>query len=74
MNQLIQINDGIENYFLISQIINKEKIISFTFNNFMDSCYIEGEMVMHDVPPIQCISFGKSAILNMPILNCELWN
>jgi hypothetical protein len=76
-----------EHYFVLQHMINKqnvkgsestifdlkkEKIVSLTFNNFMDSCYVKDEMVMHDVSSVECEDESQIAIRDMLILDYEL--
>lgn len=52
--------------------LEKEEIQSLTFNNFLDSCYVKDEKVMHSVTGIECINENESAIRDMLILDFEL--
>lgn len=52
--------------------LEKEKIISLTFDNFLDSCYVKDEKVMHDVSSIECKDDNEIAIRDMLILDFEL--
>jgi hypothetical protein len=76
-----------EHYFVLQHMINKqnaqggestifnlqkEKIVSLTFENFMDSCFVKDEMVMHDVSSVKCKDDSKKAIRDMLILDFEL--
>lgn len=52
--------------------LDKEKIISITLNNFLDSCYIKDEKVMHSVSSIECKNINEIAMRDMLILDFEL--
>lgn len=52
--------------------LNKEKVTSLTLNNFLDSCYVKDEKVMHSVSSIECDNSEEIAIRDMLILDFEL--
>jgi len=52
--------------------LKKEKLLEATFKNFLDSCYVKDDMVMHDVTPIECINQNKKGVRDMLILDFEI--
>ena len=76
-----------EHHFVVQHMINKknvkggvssiynldqEKIVSLTLNNFLDTCYVKDEKVMHSVSSIECETDNEIAIRDMLILDFEL--
>jgi len=76
-----------EHYFVLQHMINKynvkggrstifdldkKEIVSLTFNNFMDSCFVKDELVMHDVSSVKCEDGSQTAMRDMLILDYEL--
>ncbi len=53
-------------------LVSQKEIISLTFENFMDSCFVKDEKVMHDVSPIYCKDERKKAVRDMVILDFEI--
>jgi hypothetical protein len=52
--------------------LEQEEIISLTLNDFLDSCYVKDEKVMHSVTGIECINENELAVRDMLILDFKL--
>ena len=54
--------------------LNKENIASISLEDFLDSCYVKDEMVMHNVSPVTCIDKEEIGTRDMLILDYKIIN